>query len=127
MAPWVLRVANAEGVCVLMQRGSVKATFRRAAEPDTAVPNTIEEAVCPSEEARVVTSAERPFVIEHVNDAWCRLCGFSREEAVGKTLAMLQGPETDRDEVDAVVAACERKYATSALLTNYAKDGSTFQ
>ena len=26
-----------------------------------------------------------------------------------------------------MVAACERKHSTSALLKNYAKDGSTFQ
>ena len=134
LAPWVLSVANAEGRCVLSQRGTAKAMFRAAprgvrgdrvarleltfdtiglwqqltrasrspvAEPYAAVPNTLEDALQESKDARVVTSATRPFVIEHVNDAWVRLCGFSADEAVGKTLACLQGPlSKGRDHED---------------------------
>ena len=120
LAPWVLRVANAEGRCVLSQRGTAKAMFRAAprgvrgdrvarleltfdtiglwqqltrasrspvAEPYAAVPNTLEDALQESKDARVVTSATRPFVIEHVNDAWVRLCGFSAD-GVGEEAAV---------------------------------------
>ena len=107
LAPWVLRVANAEGRCVLSQRGTAKAMFRAAprgvrgdrvarleltfdtiglwqqltrasrspvAEPYAAVPNTL-EALCKSQKMRR-HERDRPFVIEHVNDAWVRLRGL---------------------------------------------------
>ena len=90
------------------------------------MPNTLEDAVCDSRDARVVTTAQRPFVVEHVNDAWVRLCGFSQQEAVGKTLAMLQGPETAPVSVASVVDASARGHATAALLTNYTKAGAPF-
>ena len=48
--------------------------------------------LCP--QARVITESVPPFRITHVNDAWEGLCGFTRQEAVGKTLGMLQGPGT---------------------------------
>ncbi len=160
LAPWVLRVANAEGRCVLSQRGTAKAMFRAAprgvrgdrvarleltfdtiglwqqltrasrspvAEPYAAVPNTLEDALQDSKDARVVTSATRPFVIEHVNDAWVRLCGFSADEAVGKTLACLQGPLSERDEITKIVDQAARGHAYSALITNYTKQGQRFQ
>ena len=97
------------------------------AEPYVAIPNTLDDAVRDSEDARVVTTAKRPFVIEHVNDAWTKLCGFSAEEAVGKTLAILQGPDTEKGEVADLVRGCEDGHATSALLTNYTKEGDKFQ
>ncbi|KAH8065810.1 PAS domain-containing protein [Aureococcus anophagefferens] len=97
------------------------------AEPYVAIPNTLDDAVRDSEDARVVTTAKRPFVIEHVNDAWTKLCGFTAEEAVGKTLAILQGPDTEKGEVADLVRGCEDGHATSALLTNYTKEGDKFQ
>ncbi|KAH8047266.1 hypothetical protein JL721_12200 [Aureococcus anophagefferens] len=54
------------------------------------------------------------------------LCGFTAEEAVGKTLAILQGPDTEKGEV-ADLVRCEDGHATSALLTNYTKEGDKFQ
>jgi len=97
------------------------------AEPYVAIPNTLDDAVRDSEDARVVTTAKRPFVIEHVNDAWTKLCGFTAEEAVGKTLAILQGPDTEKGEVADLIRGCEDGHATSALLTNYTKEGDKFQ
>ena len=94
---------------------------------DAAVPNTLEDALQDSKDARVVTSATRPFVIEHVNDAWVRLCGFSADEAVGKTLACLQGPLSERDEITKIVDQAARGHACSALITNYTKQGQRFQ
>ena len=104
-----------------------RASRSPVAEPYAAVPNTLEDALQESKDARVVTSATRPFVIEHVNDAWTKLCGFTAEEAVGNTLAMLQGPDTEKGEVAKLVAGCEDGHATSALLTNYTKEGDKFQ
>ena len=86
-----------------------RASRSPVAEPYTAVPNTLEDALQESKDARVVTSTTRPFVIEHVNDAWVRLCGFSADEAVGKTLACLQGPLSERDEITKIVDQAARR------------------
>ena len=42
------------------------------------------------------TSADpqEPYRILSANDAWTQLCGFSKEEAVGKTTKLLQGKLT---------------------------------
>merc|ERR1712072_894905 len=92
-----------------------RASRSPVAEPYAAVPNTLEDALQESKDARVVTSATRPFVIEHVN------------EAVGKTLACLQGPLSERDEITKIVDQAARGHACSALITNYTKQGQRFQ
>ena len=56
-----------------------------------------------------------------------RLCGFSADEAVGKTLACLQGPLSERDEITKIVDQAARGHACSALITNYTKQGQRFQ
>lgn len=104
--------------------------LQRGLRPDRlfkAVPNTLDAALQPSDDARVITSATRPFVIEHVNGAWTKLCGYDPDECLGKTLAILQGPDTNMDAVHHVNADAAQGHATSALLTNYSKDGHKFQ
>lgn len=91
------------------------------------VPNTLDQALQPSDEARVITSASRPFVIEYVNGPWTKLCGYDTDECVGKTLGIIQGPETSTDDVTKLTSDAAKGHATSAVLTNYAKDGQKFQ
>jgi PAS domain S-box-containing protein len=47
--------------------------------------------------------------IVYVNDAFTRLTGYSREEAIGRSPRFLQGPATDRRTLDLVRAQMERK------------------
>lgn len=42
----------------------------------------------------VCSTSEYPHAITHVNEAWTALCGFTPEEALGKTCGLLQGPRT---------------------------------
>ena len=43
-----------------------------------------------------ITKIKPPFKIVDVNRDWTRLCGYTREEAVGSTLKeILHGPETN--------------------------------
>lgn len=44
----------------------------------------------PSIQPRLITKAEPPFCITHVNAAWCTLCGFRADEAVGHTLSVVR-------------------------------------
>ena len=50
----------------------------------------------PATQPRVITQAEPPFRITHVNTAWCTLCGSRPDEAVGQTLAMVRARSVGR-------------------------------
>ena len=89
-------------------------------------PRTLDDAVRPSSEARVITDTSRPYRIVHVNDAWCKLCGFTSEEAIGKTCGILQGPGTCVNTLRAVTAACEKQESMACKLLNYTRNGHPF-
>lgn len=86
---------------------------------------TITEALAPSTEARVLTDADG-FRIQHVNDAWTRLCGYSKEESHGKPLSILQGHATDKKAVKDVTHLLREGKSVEAVLTNYNKSGRKF-
>lgn len=97
---------------------------------DAPLPRTLEEALSPSNHDRaiVITETSVPFRIVDVNTAWEGLCGYSFVECQGKTLgSLLQGPETDRSAVTAVVSNLLRGEEGGAVLTNYTKDGRPFR
>ena len=76
--------------------------------------------------ARMVDTpgAEQPIIF--ANDAFLRHTGYRREEIVGSSVRMLQGPETDRATVARIVHAVRRKEAVSAELVNYTRAGAPF-
>jgi len=78
----------------------------------------------------IITSADRneaPFPrIVYVNDAFVRLTGYSRAEAIGNTPAMLQGPGTQRSELARIAAAMKIWQPVRAELINYTKSGQAF-
>jgi len=93
------------------------------------VPRTMEDALMSSDQARVITEMKPPFRITNVNQAWMDMCGFDDEsECVGHTLGLIQGPETDRAAVTAIVnRLMQSEEECGAVLTNYKKDGSKFR
>lgn len=93
------------------------------------VPRTMEDALMPSDQARVITEMKPPFRITNVNQAWMNMCGFDDEsECVGHTLGLIQGPETDRAAVTAIVnRLMQSEEECGVVLTNYKKDGSKFK
>jgi PAS domain S-box-containing protein len=64
--------------------------------------------------------------IVFVNDAFERRTGYTREEAIGNTPRMLQGPKTQRDELDRIRAALTQWQPVRAELINYTKSGEEF-
>jgi PAS domain S-box-containing protein len=101
---------------------------RRSSMFDDPLPRTLEEALRPSQQAIVITETTPPFRIVDVNSAWEGLCGYSFVECQGKTLgSLLQGPETDRSAVTAVVSTLLRGEQAGVVLTNYTKDGRPFR
>ena len=61
-----------------------------------------------------------------VNAAFERQTGYSRDEALGQTPRMLQGPLTQQRELDRIGAALKNWQPVRAELINYTKSGQAF-
>ncbi|MES2283714.1 MAG: EAL domain-containing protein [Pseudomonadota bacterium] len=64
--------------------------------------------------------------IVFVNDAFERHTGYSREEALGRTPRMLQGPATQRVQLNRIRTALKYSQPVRAELINYRKNGEPF-
>ncbi|NNU82194.1 PAS domain S-box protein [Halovulum dunhuangense] len=76
-------------------------------------------------EAEPISSPDGPRII-YVNDAFERRTGYSREEVLGRTPRILQGPKTQRDELDRIRHALENWQPVRSELINYTKSGEEF-
>ncbi|MGI4801515.1 MAG: PAS domain-containing protein [Janthinobacterium lividum] len=61
-----------------------------------------------------------------INDAFCRMSGYAREEILGRNCRFLQGPESDPSAVARIKEAVQAKQAIHLDIRNHRKDGSTF-
>jgi PAS domain S-box-containing protein len=64
--------------------------------------------------------------IVFVNDAFERRTGYLREEVLGRSPRFLQGPNTQRAELDRIGAAMREMKPVRAELINYKKNGEEF-
>lgn len=60
------------------------------------------------------------------NDSFCRLTGYEREEILGRNCRFLQGPETDRADVQAIHDAVEAIRPIEIDIRNHRKSGEPF-
>ena len=59
-----------------------------------------------------------------VNDSFEKITGYSRDEIIGKSPRILQGPQTDREVTWQMRQALQQGKPFSGEITNYRKDGS---
>lgn len=75
---------------------------------------------------QVITEVEPPYRVLSVSSGWQRLCGYSRDEVLGKPLSIMQGPRTEKDAIGALMRAVRAQMPASVRLTNYTKEGAPF-
>jgi diguanylate cyclase (GGDEF)-like protein/PAS domain S-box-containing protein len=89
-----------------------------------------EQCIARANDVIVITEAEPIDVpgnlIVFVNDAYERTTGYSREEALGNTPRMLQGPKTDRSTLDRIRQALSHWQPVREEVLNYTKTGQEF-
>jgi PAS domain S-box-containing protein len=74
----------------------------------------------------MITKAEPGYPVVYVNDAFAEITGYSSEEILGKSPAILQGPKTDRAVLDRLNQALAEGRLFHGEAINYRKDGSEF-
>lgn len=70
-------------------------------------------------------SAPGPRIV-FVNEAFERRTGYRKEEVMGRTPRLLQGPNTQRDQLDRIRAALEQWQRVRVDLVNYTKGGEPY-
>lgn len=61
-----------------------------------------------------------------VSDEFLAQTGYSAEEAIGRNCRFLQGPDTNKDAIDAIRKALRAETRFTIDILNYRKDGSAF-
>ncbi len=91
----------------------------------------LQESIIASASDGVVITEAYPIIqtgpkILYVNDAQIRMSGYSREELIGKTPRILQGPDSNRDELIRMRKAIENKQSCQIEVVNYHKNGTPY-
>lgn len=76
----------------------------------------------------ITTSGDdgRGYRVLFVNDEFTRMTGYGREEVLGCTLGLLQGPETDPAEIERLDRELAAGEDFDGRAINYRKDGSRY-
>lgn len=93
-------------------------------------PGLMDAAIEQSDYSVVITTAELDApgpVIVYVNSAFTRITGYTREEVLGATPRLLQGPATDRSVLDRLKSTLRAGDSFQGFTWNYAKNGTPYQ
>jgi len=90
----------------------------------------LESAVVHAHDAIVILEAHpqngQGRSVLYVNDAFCRLSGYSQSEVIGRSLYLLRGPETDAATLEQLRNALDHGQPLRTELMNYRKDGTPY-
>ncbi|MFP5039463.1 PAS domain-containing protein [Parasediminibacterium sp. JCM 36343] len=90
----------------------------------------LESVIAQATDAVLITEAEPmdepgPRIV-YINEAFTKMTGYTREEAIGKTPRMLQGSKSDEEELKKLKVAMENWQPCTIELINYKKNGDEF-
>ena len=114
------------------ERGLVYSTLRDVSRKkhEEKYLRMLEAVVVNANDSVLITEAntiERPGPrIEYVNEAFCGMTGYSKEEIIGKNPRILQGEGTDPKELARLRNALENWESCEVEVLNYHKNGSSF-
>ncbi|MEJ2057927.1 MAG: PAS domain S-box protein [Desulfofustis sp.] len=74
----------------------------------------------------MITEAEPGYPIIYVNPAFCEITGYTFEDLIGKSPAILQGEKTDQAVLEELSDKISRGDIFHGKTFNYRKDGSAF-
>ncbi len=89
----------------------------------------LEATVVNAKDGVIITTAnleEGGPEILYVNEAFTRISGYEPDEVIGKTPRILQGPNTNREELDIMKAKLSQGKSYAGELLNYTKDGDEY-
>lgn len=89
----------------------------------------LQHAIEAANDAIVITSVdldEPGPAIVYVNPGFERMTGYAREEVIGKSPRILQGPDTSRDLMDRLRRDLQEKQSFFGETVNYKKDGTPY-
>ena len=86
-----------------------------------------EAALESSYDSVLITDAnlDEPTIV-YVNPAFCRMTGYSADEVLGRTPAILQGERTEREVTRSLRKALEAGHSFEGRTVNYRKNGEPF-
>jgi PAS domain S-box-containing protein len=90
----------------------------------------LESVITHTNDAVLITEAE-PFdepgpKILYVNEAFTRMTGYPADEVIGKTPRILQGPNSNKEELKRLSAAIRNWQPCEITIINYKKNGEEF-
>nr|AML77744.1 putative LOV domain-containing protein [Curcuma sumatrana]AML78184.1 putative LOV domain-containing protein [Curcuma longa] len=123
--------ASGEGNKLSMERFSGSArTSDDSSYPRDSVPRVSQElkdALSSLQQTFVVSDATKPDCpIVYASTGFFTMTGYSAKEIIGKNCRFLQGPETDRLEIEKIREATRTGKTYCGRLLNYKKDGTKF-
>lgn len=87
----------------------------------------LERAIAASSNSILIADASKPDIpIIYCNPAFEKLTGYSSEEVIGRNCRFLQGPDTDRAELDKLRSSLRSGTEIKVVLKNYRKDQTPF-
>nr|AML78937.1 putative LOV domain-containing protein [Azadirachta indica] len=91
------------------------------------VSQELKEALATLQQTFVVSDATKPDCpIMFASSGFFSMTGYSSKEVIGRNCRFLQGPDTDRNEVEKIRDAVKNGTSYCGRLLNYKKDGTPF-
>ena len=78
------------------------------------------------DEANIVTKTNLKGIITFVNDKFCEISGYSKEELVGKSHNIVRHPDTPSEVFKEMWATIEQKKTWQGVIKNLNKNGSSY-
>jgi PAS domain S-box-containing protein len=100
--------------------------FENDANFVTIMKHLLEVSIDASFNGVMITEASPGYPILYVNPALCEMTGYDPYDLIGKSPALLQGPDTDQWVLDQLKTNIESGQLFHGRTVNYRKDGSPF-